>query len=732
MGWDIRAARAAWRRRRSDAAGLPRPGAERARTPGAAVGADREPGGGVVRFGRASLRVRVAVGGAVFCGWDGALPEPSYALAGPPPRADPRAGLEPDTDGGWRVVSERLTVAVSRLGAVEVRTPGGALLRRDLPPRWWEPVDGREGGPRWVQRAQVAADASFFGLGGRVPGPRLRDGVHRLWQTAETGLGCVMPVVLIVADAGSHLVFHDAPWEGVLTVREGAEGAGSGHGRPGRCELSMAGGSLRYWVVAGTPARVLHGWTSLTGGPALPPRWALGHQRLMDTDAGSREPASTVAAGYREHGLPLTAVHVGSGVPPGTAPEPDAGPVLGRVRLVSAAGPAVRAAAGDSVHDSGAALDAFVRDARGHRVRLRGPNGGESFCPDFTDPQVRKWWGGLYAGPVQRGFSGFVHVAVPPSLPRSARHVLEGRCGDHREAHNVQALSMAHAGVEGLLTERPGERPFVFSSAGWAGMQRYGGAWCGPVAGDWASLRAVLGLVLGLGLCGVPYCGADVAGGPSRPGEELYLRALQMSAYLPFFRSARDPWEFSPEVLRSAKAVLRRRERLMPYLVTLTRLAQRTGAPCVRPVWWQHARDRALRGCEDAFLLGDALLVVPVLAPGVRRRRVRVPRGRWHDPATGELFDGPREVEVDAPLSRIPVLVRAGVALPVAGTDGATELEVWAPAPGRHGSGLLIPDAGDGWDGSPAVRLTVREVGGEIVVSRQDGSPAGYPVRVRG
>jgi alpha-glucosidase len=310
--------------------------------------------------------------------------------------------------------------------------------------------------------------------------------------------------------------------------------------------------------------------------------------------------------------------------------------------------------------------------------------------------------------------------------------VLEGRGGDHREAHNVLALSMARAGVEGLLAQRPGERPFVLCGAGWAGVQRYGGVWCGTAAAGWEELRAVLGRVLGLGLCGVPFCGADVAGGPSRPSDELYLRALQMCAFLPFFRSGCDPWEFGPEVLRSARAAMLRRERLMPYLVTLTRLARRTGAPCVRPLWWQHARDRTLRDSEDAFLLGDALLVAPVLAPGVRRRRVRIPRGRWHDPATGELFEGPREVELQAPLSRIPVLVRAGVALPVAGGDGRTELEVWPPAPGRHGSGLVIPDAGDGWDRAQAVRLTVRESGGEIVVTRQDGAPAGYPVRVRG
>ncbi|TGA97580.1 glycosyl hydrolase, partial [Streptomyces palmae] len=240
----LRSVRSAWRRRRTDAVGLPRPAAERARVPGVAQGAEPEPGGGVVRFARSVLRVRVASGGVVFCGWDGAGPEPSYALAGGALEADERAVLEPDTDGGWRVVSERVIVAVSRMGAVEVRTPGGLVLRRDLPPRWWEPAEAaptadeaapRPVPPRWVQRSEVAADARFFGLGGRAHGPRLRDGAYRLWNTDPGGsfgpgddpLYLTMPVQLVVADAGTHLVFHDNSWDGEVTLREGVEGAGS-------------------------------------------------------------------------------------------------------------------------------------------------------------------------------------------------------------------------------------------------------------------------------------------------------------------------------------------------------------------------------------------------------------------------------------------------------------------------------------------------------------------------
>lgn len=83
QGW--RTVRAAWRRRRVDASGLVPRGAERARVPGPVLDVEPGPGGGLVRFTRSELRITVAVNGAVFWGWDGAGPEPSYALAGRSP-----------------------------------------------------------------------------------------------------------------------------------------------------------------------------------------------------------------------------------------------------------------------------------------------------------------------------------------------------------------------------------------------------------------------------------------------------------------------------------------------------------------------------------------------------------------------------------------------------------------------------------------------------------------------
>ncbi|NGO44844.1 glycoside hydrolase family 31 protein [Streptomyces ureilyticus] len=765
QGW--RTVRAAWRRRRADASGLVPRGAERARVPGPVLDVEPGPGGGLVRFTRSELRITVAVNGAVFWGWDGAAPEPSYALAGRSPKPDPRAVLEPDKDGGWRVVAERVTVVVSRNGAVEVRTPGGVTLRRDLPPRWWEPVGG--GAARWMQRSEVAADARFFGLGGRASGPRLRDGTYRLWNTdpglsfgpGDDPLYITMPVQMVVADAATHLVFHDSTWDGTVTLREGEEGAGSGHDRAGTSELRMDGGPLRCWVMVGTPARVLRTWASLTGAAALPPTWALGHHHAR-WGFGSEQEVRRIVAGYQERGLPLDAVHLDIDhfdahqvftVDRERFPKlPMLAKELRRdgIRLVSIVDPAVKAERGNAVYDSGSAVDAFVRDSARRPVHgVVWP--GESVYPDFTRARVRRWWGELYEERLAQGFAGFWHDMNEPvsfaafgenTLPRSARHDLEGRGGDHREAHNVYALCMAQAGYEGLRELTPEERPFTFSRSGWAGMQRYGGTWSGDVATGWPGLRASLSLVVGLGLCGVPYSGPDVGGFEGSPSPELYLRWFQLGAYLPLFRThaslragRREPWEFGDQILEHARVALVERQRLLPYFVTLAHLAHRTGAPYVRPVWWGAPEDRALRDCDDAFLLGDCLLVAPVLDPGTDRRAVQLPRGHWYDTVTEECYEGPAQVLLDAPLSRIPVLARAGAVIPVRGADGGLQLEVWAPAPGGTGGGLVVPDAGDGWDEPEIERYVTRWEGKRVIVERdgEDGASAlSYPVRVRG
>jgi alpha-glucosidase len=219
----------------------------------------------------------------------------------------------------------------------------------------------------------------------------------------------------------------------------------------------------------------------------------------------------------------------------------------------------------------------------------------------------------------------------------------------------------------------------------------------------------------------MPYSGPDIGGFDAHPSAELYVRWFQLASYLPFFRvhcaaslPHREPWAFGPEVLGQVRPALAERYALLPYWYTLAWIAHRTGTPYARPMFWADPADAALRWEDDQFLLGDALLVAPVLAEGVRERTVRLPAGRWYDRRTGAPHDGPGHVTVPAPLDSTPVLVRAGAVLPVE-RAGSIVLEVYPPGPddgmglddGPGPGGVLVTDAGDGFDEPVEERFTL-------------------------
>jgi alpha-glucosidase len=125
----------------------------------------------------------------------------------------------------------------------------------------------------------------------------------------------------------------------------------------------------------------------------------------------------------------------------------------------------------------------------------------------------------------------------------------------------------------------------------------------------------------------------------------------------------REPWRFAEPARGTIVAWLRFRYRILPYLYTLAHEAAACGAPLVRPLWWPGpAGDTAGENVDDAFLLGDTLLVAPVTTPGASGRSVVLPPGQWGSVWAGDDSGGrgPDEARLDAPAGRIPVLARAG------------------------------------------------------------------------
>jgi alpha-D-xyloside xylohydrolase len=98
------------------------------------------------------------------------------------------------------------------------------------------------------------------------------------------------------------------------------------------------------------------------------------------------------------------------------------------------------------------------------------------------------------------------------------------------------------------------------------------------------------------------------------------------------------------------------------------RAAHERGLPPMRPLFVDFPDDPRAWEAEDAFLFGPDVLVAPVTEYGARSRRVYLPEGStWLDPWTGTVHAGGTEIMLDAPLDRVPVLVRGGANVPITG-----------------------------------------------------------------
>src|SRR3712207_1121264 len=81
------------------------------------------------------------------------------------------------------------------------------------------------------------------------------------------------------------------------------------------------------------------------------------------------------------------------------------------------------------------------------------------------------------------------------TFPLTARHAGDGSPGTHARYHNVYGMQMARATFEGLKKLRPGERPFVLTRAGYAGVQRFSAVWTGDNVATWDHLRLSLSML---------------------------------------------------------------------------------------------------------------------------------------------------------------------------------------------------------------------------------------------
>lgn len=179
---------------------------------------------------------------------------------------------------------------------------------------------------------------------------------------------------------------------------------------------------------------------------------------------------------------------------------------------------------------------------------------------------------------------------------------------------------------------------------------------------------------LGLALSGVSNIGHDIGGfsGPA-PSPELLLRWVQFGIFMPRFSihswnddgTVNEPWMY-PEITAQVASLIKQRYRLLPYLYHLLWLSTTRYEPVLRPTFADFPGDaRCYDACDD-MMLGDALLVAPVVDPGLTERTVYLPSGAsWMCCASARSFDGGASVTLPAPLDTPVMLLREGRVLPL-------------------------------------------------------------------
>ncbi|MCB1321174.1 MAG: hypothetical protein KDK34_13025, partial [Leptospiraceae bacterium] len=116
--------------------------------------------------------------------------------------------------------------------------------------------------------------------------------------------------------------------------------------------------------------------------------------------------------------------------------------------------------------------------------------------------------------------------------------------------------------------------------------------------------------------------------------------------------------------LEIARKHIRRRYRLLPYIYTLFHESHATGAPVVRPLFYEFPElDPEL--AQDQFMLGSHILAAPVMERGQRMRPVYLPDGDWYEFESGKKYQGGAEHILPAEPGYFPVFVRAGAILPL-------------------------------------------------------------------
>jgi alpha-glucosidase (family GH31 glycosyl hydrolase) len=286
----------------------------------------------------------------------------------------------------------------------------------------------------------------------------------------------------------------------------------------------------------------------------------------------------------------------------------------------------------------------LLKDNLGETAIVRWWNGASALL-DFTNPKAVDWF---------RSRLDYL---------QSTYHV-DGFKFDGGDSSFYCGISTSHPASPNALTELYGRIGLDYPLNEYRAMWKMGGQPLGERLSDkahsWTDLRKLIPDMILEGLMGYPFSCPDMIGGgeftsflPGRTtDQELIVRSAQCQALMPMMQFSVAPWRvLDQEHLGAVLKTIQVREQHRACILGLVRQAALTGEPIVRSLEYVFPH-RGYQRVNDQFMLGDQILVAPVLEKGATNRQVTLPDGDWRG-FNGGQYHGPATFSVAVPYDEL-------------------------------------------------------------------------------
>lgn len=317
---------------------------------------------------------------------------------------------------------------------------------------------------------------------------------------------------------------------------------------------------------------------------------------------------------------------------------------------------------------------------------------------DAFNPEARNlYWDQANRGIFSKGVDAWWCDATEPELKGwdwqadNFRKIMKPAIGTGTRYMNAYPLMQSKGIYENQRKTTIGKRVFILTRSAFPGLQRYGAScWSGDIDGNWKVYKDQIAAGLNFCMSGIPYWTTDIGGFfiygiknfkmertdppfiTDKNFKKLYVRWYQFGCFSPLFRThgtdlPREAWRFGETGTWAYDAIVETnllRYRLLPYIYSNARKVTSQGYTLMRGLIFDFPADKEIFNIGDQYMFGPSILVNPVTDSIATTRKLYLPKSGWYDFWTGDFIQGGKWIIADAPISKIPLYIKAGSILP--------------------------------------------------------------------